>query len=58
MQKLICILICLLFIKMGVASQLDSIPVSLNYTNVKPGDTLEFNWNGNAIGKGLSLIHI
>jgi hypothetical protein len=52
MQKLICILICLLFIKMGVASQLDSIPVSLNYTNVKPGDTLEFNWNGNAIGKG------
>ncbi|MEN9953054.1 MAG: hypothetical protein RLZZ520_1322 [Bacteroidota bacterium] len=52
MQKLICILICLLFIKMGIASQLDSIPVSLNYTNVKPGDTLEFNWNGNAIGKG------
>jgi hypothetical protein len=37
---------------MGMASQLDSIPVSLNYTNVKPGDTLEFNWNGNAIGKG------
>lgn len=37
---------------MGIASQLDSIPVSLNYTNVKPGDTLEFNWNGNAIGKG------
>jgi hypothetical protein len=52
MQKLICILICLLFIKMGIASQLDSIPVSLNYKNVKPGDTLEFNWNGNAIGKG------
>jgi hypothetical protein len=37
---------------MGIASQFDSIPVSLNYTNVKPGDTLEFNWNGNAIGKG------
>jgi hypothetical protein len=37
---------------MGIASQLDSIPVSLNYKNVKPGDTLEFNWNGNAIGKG------
>ena len=52
MQKLICILIFLLFIKMGIASQLDSIPVSLNYTNVKPGDTLEFNWNGIAIGKG------
>ena len=37
---------------MGIASQIDSIPVSLNYKNVKPGDTLEFNWNGNAIGKG------
>jgi hypothetical protein len=52
MRKLICILVCLFSIKMGIASQLDSIPVSLNYKNVKPGDTLEFNWNGNAIGKG------
>jgi len=52
MRKLICILVCLFSMKMGIASQLDSIPVSLNYKNVKPGDTLEFNWNGNAIGKG------
>jgi hypothetical protein len=52
MRKLLCVLCSCLFISTGIASQLDSIPVSLNYKNVKPGDTLEFNWNGNAIGKG------
>jgi hypothetical protein len=39
-------------IKVGVASSLDSIPLSLNTKNVRPGDTLEFSWNGNIIGKG------
>lgn len=29
----------------------DSIPVSINARNFKPGDTLEFNWDGNSIGK-------
>lgn len=52
MQKLLCVLCCCLFMNAGIASQLDSIPVTLNYKNVKPGDTLEFNWNGSAIGKG------
>lgn len=52
MRKLLCVLCSCLFISTGIASQLDSIPVSLNYKNVKPGDTLEFNWNGSAIGKG------
>ncbi|MEY3376522.1 MAG: hypothetical protein RL463_832, partial [Bacteroidota bacterium] len=52
MQKLVCVLWCLLIIKVGIASSLDSIPVSLNTKNVRPGDTLEFNWNGNIIGKG------
>ena len=52
MRKLFCVLCSCLFISTGIASQLDSIPVSLNYKNVKPGDTLEFNWNGSAIGKG------
>ena len=52
MRKLVCVLWCLLIIKFGIASSLDSIPVSLNTKNVRPGDTLEFNWNGNIIGKG------
>jgi hypothetical protein len=39
-------------IKVGVASSHDSIPLSLNTKNVMPGDTLEFTWNGNIIGKG------
>jgi hypothetical protein len=52
MRKFVCVLWCLLFIKVGIASSLDTIPVSLNTKNVKPGDTLEFNWNGNIIGKG------
>jgi hypothetical protein len=39
-------------IKVGVASSHDSIPLSLNTKNVRPGDTLEFSWNGNIIGKG------
>jgi hypothetical protein len=30
----------------------DSIPVSINARNFNPRDTLEFNWNGNIIGKG------
>jgi hypothetical protein len=52
MRKLVCVLWCLLIIKVGTASSPDSIPVSLNAKNVRPGDTLEFNWNGNFIGKG------
>ncbi len=52
MRKLVCVLWCLLIIKVGIASSLDSIPVYLNTKNVRPGDTLEFNWNGNIIGKG------
>jgi len=52
MRKLVCVLWCLLMIKVGVASSHDSIPLSLNTKNVRPGDTLEFSWNGNIIGKG------
>lgn len=52
MQKLLCVLYCFLIIKVSVASSLDTIPLSLNANKVKPGDTLEFNWNGNVIGKG------
>jgi len=30
----------------------DSIPVTLSSQKLKTGDTLEFNWDGNSIGKG------
>jgi hypothetical protein len=51
MRKLIGFFVCVFFINIGFASQFDSIPISLSNKNVKPGDTLEFNWNGKTIGK-------
>jgi hypothetical protein len=50
MQKLLLILAILLSGHLCFAS--DSIPVSINARNFNPRDTLEFNWNGNLIGKG------
>lgn len=50
MQRLLIILFLLITSKESKAS--DSIPVSINASKFIPGDTLEFNWNGNAIGKG------
>lgn len=52
MRKLISILISLLFIHEGVSSPIDTLPLVLSHKNVRPGDTLEFIWNGNTIGKG------
>lgn len=50
MQKLFLILAILFSGTYSFAS--DSIPVSINARNFNPGDTIEFNWNGNLIGKG------
>jgi hypothetical protein len=50
MQKMLFIIAFLFFGHVVVAS--DSIPVSINQRNLQAGDTLEFNWNGNLIGKG------
>ena len=50
MQKLLWILFVLLSGYNCFAS--DSIPVTINQRNLKAGDTLEFNWDGNLIGKG------
>jgi hypothetical protein len=50
MQKLLLILFVLLSGHNCFAS--DSIPVTINQRNLKAGDTLEFNWDGNLIGKG------
>lgn len=50
MQKMLFIIAFLFFGHVGVAS--DSIPVSINQRSLQAGDTLEFNWNGNLIGKG------
>lgn len=50
MRDFFCTFLLMICLKMGIAS--DSIPVQLNSRNLKAGDTLEFNWNGNHIGKG------
>lgn len=50
MQRLLYILFLFIIVQETKAS--DSIPVSINARKFNPGDTLEFNWNGNSIGKG------
>lgn len=50
MRRLIYTLTFLICLKNGLAS--DSIPVHLNTRILHSGDTLEFSWNGNLIGKG------
>ena len=50
MQKLLYILFLLIIGQDAKSS--DSIPVSINARKFNPGDTVEFNWNGNSIGKG------
>lgn len=50
MQKCISFFLLLMIAEGLFAS--DSIPVVLNGKKFSVGDTLEFNWNGNLIGKG------
>jgi hypothetical protein len=50
MQRVVFFFLFIFFVKAVHAS--DSIPVTLNAAKFKQGDTLEFNWNGNLIGKG------
>ena len=50
MQRIIFFFLFIFFVKAVHAS--DSIPVTLNAAKFKQGDTIEFNWNGNLIGKG------
>ena len=50
MQKWISFFLLLMITEGLFAS--DSIPVVLNAKKFSAGDTLEFNWNGNLIGKG------
>ncbi len=50
MQKYISFFLLLMITEGLFAS--DSIPVVLNGKKFSAGDTLEFNWNGNLIGKG------
>jgi len=50
MQKCISFFLLLMITEALIAS--DSIPVVLNGKKFSVGDTLEFNWNGNLIGKG------
>ncbi len=58
MQRLLIILF--LFIACQESKASDSIPVSINTRKFNPGDTLEFKWNGNSIGKGYAAasLHI
>ena len=50
MQKWISFFLLLMITEGLFAS--DSIPVVLNAKKFSAGDTIEFNWNGNLIGKG------
>ena len=50
MQKWISFFLLLMITEGLIAS--DSIPVVLNAKKFSTGDTLEFSWNGNLIGKG------